>query len=346
MPGAGDPQLTTEGIGRADVWVFDAASPGSAIGGVPVRILGFFADTPRALATDGTTVYVAAFHSGNQTTAIPEPAVPDGFVNSCAPNGSGQGVPGPSDDANGDPAPETGLIVKWNGSDWVDALGCSWNGSVELSLPDRDVFALNANTLAAGSFFRHVGTILFNMAINPTTGKLYVSNTESPNHVRFEGPGNHGGSTVQGRLSETRLSVLDPAGPSVDVQHLNQHIDYGQLHTNAGANHAAIDAQVPHSLATPLQVLVDDARQKVYVAAFGSARVGVFDVAELEDPSFEANFDPTVGSADYLTTGGGPAGLALDWPGTSATRTGPSPPTTSRRRRPRWRSSTRAPSIP
>jgi DNA-binding beta-propeller fold protein YncE len=312
VPGAGDPQLTTEGVGRADVWVFDAASPGSAIGGVPVGILGFFADTPRALATDGTTVYVAAFHSGNQTTVIPEPAVPDGFANSCAPNGSGQGVPGPSDNANGNPAPETGVIVKWNGSDWLDALGCAWNGSVELSLPDRDVFAVNADTLAPGTVFRHVGTILFNMAINPTTGKLYVTNTESPNHVRFEGPGNHGGSTVQGHLSETRVSVLDPAGPSMDVQHLNQHIDYGALHTDAEANHAAIDAQVPHSLATPLQVLVDDAGQKVYVAAFGSARVGVFDVAELEDPSFEANFDPTVGSADYLTTGGGPAGLALD----------------------------------
>jgi DNA-binding beta-propeller fold protein YncE len=61
VPGAGDPQLTTEGIGRADVWVFDAATPGTAIGGLPLAIRSFFADTPRALATDGTTVYVAAF---------------------------------------------------------------------------------------------------------------------------------------------------------------------------------------------------------------------------------------------------------------------------------------------
>src|SRR5262249_57306519 len=32
VPGAGDPQLTTAGVGRADVWVFDANAPGTAFG--------------------------------------------------------------------------------------------------------------------------------------------------------------------------------------------------------------------------------------------------------------------------------------------------------------------------
>ena len=81
VPGAGDPQLATEGIGRADVWVFDAANPGTAVGGRPIEILSFFADTPRARAVtpDGNTVYVAAFQSGNQTTVINEVRVTDGF---------------------------------------------------------------------------------------------------------------------------------------------------------------------------------------------------------------------------------------------------------------------------
>jgi DNA-binding beta-propeller fold protein YncE len=313
VTGAGDPQLTTEGIGRADVWVFDAASPGAALGGVPDEILTFFADTPRALATDGTTVYVAAFHSGNQTTAITELSVPNSFVTSCAGGGAGQGVPGPGDNAANQSAPDTGVIVKFDGSDWVDALGCTWNSFVKFDLPDHDVFAVNANTLAAGSVFDSVGTILFNMVVNPVTGKVYVTNTESPNEVRFEGPGDHGGSTVQGRLSETRVSVLDPGGVTVDPQHLNEHIDYSMLHTDMGANHALIDAQIPHSLATPLQAVVSDdlGDQKVYVAAFGSAKVGVFDASDLEDPAFETNFDATVASADYIPTGGGPAGLAL-----------------------------------
>ena len=156
----------------------------------------------------------------------------------------------------GDPAPEVGVIVQFDGSDWVDAEGCTWNSVVPFSsgfmLPDNDVFAFNANTLVKGTVFSSVGTILFNMAINPTSGKIYVTNTESPNNVLFEGPGAHGGSTVQGRLSETRVTILDPAGPSQDVQHLNQHIVYANLHTDAGANHALIDAQIPHSLATPM----------------------------------------------------------------------------------------------
>ena len=77
VTGAGDPQLTTEGIGRADVWVFNANGLGGTIGGTPVEILTFFADTPRALAVsdDGDTVYVAAFHSGNQTTVINDTVV-------------------------------------------------------------------------------------------------------------------------------------------------------------------------------------------------------------------------------------------------------------------------------
>jgi hypothetical protein len=46
-----DPRFATEGIDRADVWVFDATSLGTTIGGTPVDVLTFFSDTPRALAT-------------------------------------------------------------------------------------------------------------------------------------------------------------------------------------------------------------------------------------------------------------------------------------------------------
>ena len=318
-PNPADPRFTTPGIDRADVWVFDAAALplDTSLGGVPVDVLTFFSDTPRALATDGTTVYVAAFMSGNQTATVNETFVPDGFSSSCGEGGVGTGVPGPSDNVDGDPAPETGVIVKFDGSDWVDAQGCSWNGVIPFSfgfmLPDNDVFAVNANTLVKGTVFSSVGTILFNMAINPTSGKIYVTNTESPNNVLFEGPGAHGGSTVQGHLSETRVTILDPLGPSQDVQHLNQHIVYADLHTDSGAIHAAIDAQIPHSLATPMLPTISSDGNTIYIPAFGSSRIGVFSRAELEDPAFEDNYFPSVQSADYLTTsGGGPSGVALD----------------------------------
>ena len=144
---------------------------------------------------------------------------------------------------------------------------------------------MNANTLAKGTVFESVGTILFNMVVNPVSGKLYVTNTESPNEIRFEGAGIHGGSTVQGHLSETRISVLDLAVPSVDVQHLNQHINYNALHTDAGANHTAINQQKDHSLATPLQPVLSSDGETLYVAAFGSSRIGVF--SRNEDDSKE-----------------------------------------------------------
>jgi DNA-binding beta-propeller fold protein YncE len=316
VTGAGDPQLTTAGVNRADVWVFDATNLGTTLGGTPLRILTFQADTPRALATDGTTVYVAAFHSGNQTTAVNETIVCDGFQVSGGTNcgtGAPGGVAGPTTNFAGAAAPEVGVIVKWDGSAWRDTIGRNWTGSIPFTLPDHDVFAVNANTLAAGSVFDHVGTVLFNMVVNPTTGKLYVTNTELPNHVRFEGPGVFGGSTVQGHLSEARITVITPGTGTVAPKHLNQHIDYSQRHTNVGANHVAIASQIPHSLATPLQPVVSSTGT-VYVAAFGSGKIGVFSTATLEDPNFQTNFDPTVASASYIPTGGGPSGLALDEP--------------------------------
>jgi len=314
VTGAGDPQLTTEGIGRADVWVFDAAAPGATLGGTPIEILSFFADTPRALAVsaDGTTVFAAAFHSGNETTVITEVVVPNGFDAAGPSGGAPGGVEGPDTNIGSVPAPETGVIVKFDGAAWRDSAGRNWSALVNLNLPDHDVFSINANTLSAASIveFDHVGTILFNMVVNPVSGKLYVTNTELPNDVRFEGPGNHGGSTVQGHLSESRITVIDPSGPSVDPQHLNQHIDYNRLHTDTPD---LVDpTQILHSLATPLQPVVSSDGATLYVAAFGSGKVGVFATADIEDPAFEANFDPTTKSANYITVSGGPSGLALD----------------------------------
>src|SRR5262249_39784558 len=183
VPGAGDPKLTTPGVGRADVWVFNPASLSTALGGKPVRIMTFFTDTPRALAVspDKGTVYVAGFKTGNQTTTLLEPMVCDGF-NPHQPcivdNGSTSpgGNPGPATNFEGKQAPKVGLIVKFNNStqQWEDELGRNWNHAVRFRLPDRDVFAVNANTLTQSAVFAHVGTTLFNMVTNPVTGQLYV----------------------------------------------------------------------------------------------------------------------------------------------------------------------------
>src|SRR5580704_7790515 len=46
VAGAGDPQMTTPSVPRADVWVFDPARLGATVGGTPVKIMSFFSDTP------------------------------------------------------------------------------------------------------------------------------------------------------------------------------------------------------------------------------------------------------------------------------------------------------------
>jgi DNA-binding beta-propeller fold protein YncE len=60
----------TQGLGRANVQVFDANNLGTGIGGTPIANIVLFGDVPRALARtpDGSTVYAAVFHSGNQTS--------------------------------------------------------------------------------------------------------------------------------------------------------------------------------------------------------------------------------------------------------------------------------------
>ncbi|MCY1075890.1 YncE family protein [Archangium lansingense] len=318
VPGVGDPQLTTPSVGRADVWVFNPASLGTTLGGTPVRIVTLFGDTPRGLAVspDRKTVYAAIAQSGNQTTSVSMDTVCDGFESSgwCLvfpdtwPWGNNLlpgGLPGPRTNAAGARAPETGLIVKWNKStgQWEDTLGRNWNNGVRLNLPDKDVFAIDADTMQQKAFFTGVGTTIFNLATNPKTGVVYASNSEANNLTRFEGPGVFGGSTVQGNIAKMRISVI--SGGTVYPRHLNKHIDYSKLARSAGFDPSARN----HSLSTPTEMVVSSDGTKLYVAAFSSSKVGVFDTAALESDTF----DPKTASANYIpVSGGGPSGLVLD----------------------------------
>jgi DNA-binding beta-propeller fold protein YncE len=314
VPGAGDPQLTTPGVGRADVWVFNATQTGAetTLGGLPLAILTLFGDKARALAVtpDGTTVYAAIFYSGNQTTVInsllPCPGVNNSGFGATAPcvqsgNTVPGSAPGPATNYSGIPAPRVAVIVQKNAAgQWLDAAGLDWSGVVELDLPDQDVFAINANTLAMQTIYPHVGTTLFNMVVNPKSGNVYVSNTQSRNDLRFEGPGTFAGTSLEGHLAETQITVITPGG-TVAPMHLNKQIDYSVR--------PAPPSVAQSSLATPLDMAVTADGSTLYVAAFGSSKVGVFPTATLEN----GTFDPTQLSSGYISvSGGGPSGLALD----------------------------------
>ena len=312
VPGAGDPQLTTPSVPRADVWVFDPAALGNTLGGTPVAIVRLFTDTPRALAVspDRRTVYAAGFRTGNQTTVVIDPMICNGFrPDAPCVNANGSispgGNPGPATNFEGKQAPHVALIVKWNAATghWEDELSRVWDHAIRFQLPDRDVFAIDAATLTQTAAFAHVGTTLFNMVANPATGEVYVSNTDAKNEVRFEGPGQFGGHTVQGHLAETRVTILSSG--SASPRHLNKHIDYTRLAGQPGFDPTAKQ----HSLAIPLDMAVTGDGRTLFVAAFGSSKIGVFDTAELRGNTF----DPRTSSAGYIAvTGGGPSGLALD----------------------------------
>jgi DNA-binding beta-propeller fold protein YncE len=287
-----DPQLTTPGVGRADVWIFDANHLGSSLGGTPLQILTMFADTPRALAVtpNGKTVYAAAFHSGNKTTTI-EATVVAGNGGTTAPQGN----------AAGEPQPPTGIVVKYDGTHWRDDAGRIWDDHVKLSLPDKDVFAINAdaNPPAVTSSFSGVGTTLFNMAVNPVSGKVYVSNTEAQNDQRFEGPGVFAGHSVRGSFIRNRITVLGPS--SVQPRHLNKHIDYGSCCAPLP------NAENDKSVAIPTDLVVSKDGKKIYLAALGTNEVAVYDTTKLENDTFVPDTNSQI-----KVTGGGPTGVVLD----------------------------------
>ncbi|VAW73994.1 FIG00841528: hypothetical protein [hydrothermal vent metagenome] len=301
-------EITKPGIGRADMWVFDANNTGSAPGGSTLSVLSYFTDTPRALAVskDNNTVYLAGFHTGNKTTVIHSGAVCDGGVAAAACNPGGGaaapgGLPAPNADKNGNSAPEESLIVKYNGNQWLDELNRNWSNQVKFKLPDTDVFAVDANTLSQKAAYTGVGTILFNMVANPVSGKVYVSNTDANNKVRFEGtrPAGSTTSTVVGNLHKARITVIDPGANTVQPRHLNKHIDYSVVPSPAGVKE--------NSLAMPTEMVVSSDGATLYVAAYGSSKVGVFETQKLENNSF------TPDSANHISvSGGGAGGLVLN----------------------------------
>jgi DNA-binding beta-propeller fold protein YncE len=292
-----DPQLLTPSIGRADVWVFDSNNLAS---GTPLTIINLFCDTPRALAVNaaGTRVYAAGFNTGNQTTVVPRDAIPDDVE-------AAGGPPGPNVNHAGAAEGNRALIVKFDGEHWVDEVGRWWDSKVKLSLPDKDVFIIDAMAptpaLLPGEdgYFTSVGTTLFNMAVNPVNGKVYVTNTEARNEVRFEGPGIFADTTVRGHVVDNRISVLD--GDGTHVRLLNKHIDYDNCCAPTPNDETELSVSQPTGMA------ISSDGEVLYTAVLGNDKVALYYTAELEDDMFY----PDV--ADQIpVSGGGPTGVVLD----------------------------------
>ncbi|MEM9729565.1 MAG: hypothetical protein AAF997_13330 [Myxococcota bacterium] len=330
-----DGSYDVPGTGRADVWVFDADDLGNSLEGDPVTVINLFGDRPRALAasSDGSTVYAAVYRSGNKTVPVSEGVVCDG-PGSCFVQGTlyPGGRPDPiigycssnlnqHCDANSDCGSnncirrETGVIVGYNESSghYEDELARNWDPAIRFSLPDYDVFEINANAAPApievvGGRVAGVGTILFNMIVNPANQKLYVTNTETNNRVRFEGacdyvsefgPKSSGEPcSVRGNLHRARVTVIDTLG-NVTPRHLNKHLNY-DIPTPA--------VEKAKSVGQPLGMAISSDGSTLYVTGFGSNGVAVYNTTQLENDTFVPDAANII-TDDVLK---GPTGLVLD----------------------------------
>jgi YVTN family beta-propeller protein len=238
----------------------------------PPVVVPIFGSDPQALARngDGSRVYVGIFESGNLTTVAGEQDVV-----------AHGGLPAPNPQGR----PNVGLILRFLGGHWMDEINRSFDDTHPYTLPDHDVAVLDATAgVPAPSYIDGLGTLIYNLGVHPVNGRLYVTNTDALNHIRFE-------PNLRGKFLRTRVSIVDPAAPaSKSLVDINPHIDYGMTPGPQG--------EIDLSLSQPGGVAFRSTGGEVYMTALGSAKVAVLDDAGAV--------------VDRIDVGDGPSGLALD----------------------------------
>jgi len=240
------------------VRVYDTASRAEL---VSLDVFGLY---PRALAVNaaGTRVYAACLLSGNRTTILPHARAP---------------LPPPPENPHLPDAPRTALIVPAS------------DPRIDYTVLDHDVVEIHAETLEVLGHYGGAGTNLFDLALHPVTGDLWVANTEALNLIRFE-------PALRGHFVDNRLTKIALPSGTPEVFDLNAGLDYQTL-----PNAAALET----ALAQPTALVFAPDGSHAWVAAFGSDRVA----RVLTDGSVTARVDvrPAGGSGAMR----GPRGLAL-----------------------------------
>ncbi|HXI42233.1 MAG TPA: beta-propeller fold lactonase family protein [Bryobacteraceae bacterium] len=249
------------------VYVYDAGTH------APLKTIPLAGGNPRALAVsaDGTRVYVLFALSGNHTTIIPPSLAPA----QTFPPGATAPVP----------APQVALIA--------DARDTKWSSYIKFTMPDNDIALIDTAGLTVLGYVSGVGTINLGMAVRPSTGELYVANTDALNLTHYE-------TFLRGHWVNNRITRV--AGSSLSFYDLNPGINYGVL-PNPAAQATA--------LAQPTAIVFHPSGAFLYVAAFGTDRVGLLDPngnilgrIELEPTALGSAVDPAHKR--------GPRGLALN----------------------------------
>jgi DNA-binding beta-propeller fold protein YncE len=250
---------------KDEVHVFDAATR-AFVAKIPIS-----AKDPRALAVRGNSVYVLSQRSGNDTTVVPYGQAP---------------APPVPTNPNLPLAPQQALIVAEDDP--------AWSSIVTWTLPDRDVFEIDATTLAVAKVFTGLGTTNFDLVAHPNTNELFIANTDARNLVRFE-------PNLRGHAIDSRVTRLAAgATPVKTVFDLNPGVNYAQL-PNATA--------LANALAEPTGLALDVNAGRLYVAAQGTDRIAVLSFAGSIQARIELGDTP--GALVDSKKKRGPRGLAL-----------------------------------
>ena len=253
--------------GNNEIRVFNAISH------VLTATIPLLGQQPRALAVspDGTKVYVAFAESGNRSTLIPYQQAPP------QPSPTNSSLPSP---------PAVGLIV--------DAADPQWNPSViKYNMPDNDVAEIDTATFQVTRYFPHVGALNLGIAIQPSTGDLFVTNTDARNLVHFE-------PNLRAHFVDNRVTRIAQSNGALTISDLNPGIDYATLPNPAAQNSA---------LAQPTAIVFDPSGAFAYVAAFGSDRIARINASGAIVSRVDLS-PPPAGSRNKR----GPRGLAFDSP--------------------------------
>ena len=232
---------------------------------------------PRALAvsSDGSTVYVAFALSGNHSTIVPATQAPAQVI----PPNFNTALP---------PPPQVGLII--------DASDPTYSSAIQYTMPDNDVAAISTSSLSVTKYFSHLGTLNLGLAVNPVSGNLYVANTDALNLINYE-------DTLNGHIVNHQITSVNPNTGQTQIWDLNPGINYSQL-PNPAATATA--------LAMPTAVVFEPTGRYLYVAAFGTDRVGVFDTTSGAVTRF-IEIDPqATGATVNPASKRGPRGLAMN----------------------------------
>ena len=194
---------------------------------------------PRTLAVsnDGKTVWVAIYLSGNGTTILPFDRAPS------PPKPTNPSLP---------PAPPQGVIV---GSRVAFA-----ENLIDFELADNDVFEIDVDSLEIRKTYQDVGTVLFNMAQNPQSHELWVTNTESLNEIRFE-------PALKGHFVENQITRLGAWGKLIT-----------DLNSVPSVETLPRERALSQAIAQPTDVVFGNNGETAYVSSFGTDRIAILDL--------------------------------------------------------------------